>query len=183
MAILKVPDEGRTLTDPNEISEYLFSIGVGYERWPVVEIDPPASQDAILGAYSERIGRLMRDEGYVSSDVVEVTPDIPGLEAMLGKFRREHWHDEDEVRFIVDGRGLFHISPDNGAAVVSIEVEAGDLIRIPAGTLHWFDVCGERRITAIRLFSDRAGWTPHYSGSGIDGKYLSVCLDIPLSTV
>src|SRR5262249_57418531 len=90
-------------------------------------------------------------------------------DAMLKKFSSEHWHDEDEVRLIVEGRGLFHIHPP-GQAVFAIEVEAGDLIRVPRGTHHWFDLCGEKRIRAIRLFQDKSGWTPHYTESGGEAK-------------
>jgi len=104
-----------------------------------------------------------------------VTPQTPNLEPMLAKFSREHWHDEDEVRFIIHGRGLFHIHPRQGQ-LAAIEVEAGDLIRVPRGTWHWFDLCGERTIRAIRLFQDPSGWTPHYTDSGVDDKYQPVCL-------
>src|SRR5207249_9188533 len=91
-----------------------------------------------------------------------VNRDTPGLDAMLAKFNIEHTHDEDEVRYIISGRGLFHIHPPQGP-VVAIEVKAGDLIRVPRGTLHWFDLCGDRRIRAIRLFQEKSGWTPHYT--------------------
>jgi 1,2-dihydroxy-3-keto-5-methylthiopentene dioxygenase len=94
---------------------------------------------------------------------------------MLAKFNREHWHSEDEVRFIVAGRGLFHIHPKNGP-VVAIEVEAGDLISIPRETWHWFDLCSDRRIRAIRLFQDTQGWTPYYTDSGVDQNFQPVCL-------
>jgi 1,2-dihydroxy-3-keto-5-methylthiopentene dioxygenase len=93
---------------------------------------------------------------------------------MLNRFNSEHWHDEDEVRFIIEGRGLFHIRPAEGA-VFAIEVEAGDLIRVPHGTYHWFDLCADRRIRAIRLFQDPSGWTPHYTGSGLDRTFQPVC--------
>ena len=93
---------------------------------------------------------------------------------MLAKFNIEHTHDEDEVRFIVAGHGLFHIH-SSGRPVVGIEVVAGDLIRVPRGTLHWFDLCLDRRIRAIRLFQDASGWTPHYTGSGVDRRFQPVC--------
>jgi 1,2-dihydroxy-3-keto-5-methylthiopentene dioxygenase len=94
---------------------------------------------------------------------------------MRARFKIEHWHDEDEVRYIVAGRGLFHIHPQN-SPVIAIEVEAGDLIRVPRGTWHWFDLCADRRIRAIRLFQNPAGWTPQYTGSGVDRNYQPVCL-------
>ena len=101
-------------------------------------------------------------------------PDTPNLDAMLAQFSREHWHDEDEVRFIIEGRGLFHIHPREGP-VFALEVEAGDLIRVPRGTWHWFDLCADRRIRAIRLFQDPSGWTPHYTDSGVDKRFQPVC--------
>jgi 1,2-dihydroxy-3-keto-5-methylthiopentene dioxygenase len=78
------------------------------------------------------------------------------------------------VRFIIEGRGLFHIHPREGN-VISITVEAGDLLRVPRGTWHWFDLCQEKRIRAIRLFQDISGWTPHYTESGTDRQYDPVC--------
>jgi 1,2-dihydroxy-3-keto-5-methylthiopentene dioxygenase len=110
----------------------------------------------------------------VVADVIDVKPDTPNLDAMLKRFSSEHWHDEDEVRLIVEGRGLFHIHPP-GKPVFALEVEAGDLIRVPRGTHHWFDLCGERRIRAIRLFQDPSGWTPHYTESGEDTKFQPLC--------
>jgi 1,2-dihydroxy-3-keto-5-methylthiopentene dioxygenase len=133
-----------------------------------------ASADAVLAAYADKISDLKARGGYTTADVIDVTAATPNLDAMLAKFSREHWHDEDEVRFIVEGRGLFHISPPGGP-VFAIEVEAGDLISVPRGTRHWFDLCAERRIRAIRLFQDVSGWTPHYTDSGIDAGFQPVC--------
>lgn len=175
MAVLRIPDEKKTLRDENEIRDHLASIGIDYERWEMTDrAGADASADAILSAYAPEIEKLKANGGYVTADVIDVKPDTVGLDAMLAKFSVEHTHDEDEVRFIVEGRGLFHIHPAS-SPVVALEVEAGDLIRVPRGTLHWFDLCGERRIRAIRLFQDTTGWTPHYTNSGIDRGYEPVC--------
>ncbi len=175
MAIVRIPDENRTLTDPAEITQYLAGIGIDYQRWEASQpVTSGASADEVLGAYAPQIEQLSARGGYVTADVIDVTPETSGLDAMLAKFSIEHWHDEDEVRYIVDGRGLFHIHPRQ-SPVVAIEVEAGDLIRVPRGTWHWFDLCGDRRIRAIRLFQDKAGWTPHYTQSGVDRSYQPVC--------
>jgi 1,2-dihydroxy-3-keto-5-methylthiopentene dioxygenase len=112
--------------------------------------------------------------GYVTADVIDVFPDTPGLDAMLNRFNSEHWHDEDEVRFIVEGRGVFHVHPP-GEPVFAVEVGPGDLIRVPRGTHHWFDLCNDRRIRAIRLFQDPAGWAPHYTHTGVDKGFQPVC--------
>jgi len=176
MAIVRIPDENRTLREVAEMRACLASIQIDYERWEAEQpLAPDAPPEEILAAYSTEIQALKERGGYVTADVIDVSPATPNLEAMLAKFNREHWHDEDEVRFIVRGRGLFHIHPSKGPLMV-IEVEAGDLIRVPRGTRHWFDLCGDRTIRAIRLFQDTSGWTPHYTDSGVDRSYEPVCL-------
>ena len=175
MALLTICDQNRTLHDDGEIRDYLIKLGIDYERWPTSErVAADASADKVLEAYAEEIEKLKDSGGYVTADLIDVTPDTPGLEEMLAKFDREHWHDEDEVRFILSGGGIFHIHTKSGE-VVAIEVSAGDLIRVPRGTLHWFNLCAERRIRAIRLFQDKSGWTPHYTDSRVDRNYAPVC--------
>ncbi len=175
MALLTIPDQKRTLSDKAEVTRYLAGMGIDYERWePTAPVSPTATADEILAAYAPQINELKARGGYVTADVIDVNPQTPGLDAMLAKFNTEHWHDEDEIRFIIAGRGVFHVHPKEGP-VVAIEVGAGDLIRVPLGTHHWFDLCSDRRIRAIRLFQDPAGWTPHYTGTGVDRGYEPVC--------
>lgn len=176
MAIVAIPAEDRTLHDEHAIKDYLAGIGIDYERWDLSRhVATNSTPEEVLAAYADEIERLKAQGGYVTADVIDVNLLTPGLESMLAKFNREHWHDEDEVRFIIRGRGLFHIHPSEGP-VVAIEVEAGDLIRVPRGTLHWFNLCEDREIRAIRLFQDQAGWAPNYSESGVDANYQPVCL-------
>jgi 1,2-dihydroxy-3-keto-5-methylthiopentene dioxygenase len=174
MAVVKIPDEQRTLTDEREVAEFLAARGIEYERWtPGRDLPPGASADDVLAAYGEQVAALKARGGYVTADVIDVTADTPNLDMMLAKFNREHWHDEDEVRFILEGRGLFHIHAPDGVFV--LEVGTGDLIRVPRGTHHWFDLCADKRIRAIRLFQDVSGWTPHYTDSGVDRGFQPVC--------
>src|SRR6266704_2394366 len=175
MATVHIPNENRTLTQDDEIRAYLDGIGIAYKQWrPAHEIAKGASAEEVLAAYAPEIEKLKARGGYVTADVIDVTSATPGLDAMLAKFNTEHWHDEDEVRFIIRGRGLFHIHPQQGP-VIAIEVEAGDLLRVPRGTHHWFDLCADRDIRAIRLFQDKSGWTPHYTNSGVDQSFQPVC--------
>ncbi len=175
MAIVKIPAENVTLRDDAEVAAFLAGHGIDYERWePEHPVAADAASETVLFAYASEIDRLKARGGYVTADVIDVKPEMPNLDMMLAKFSREHFHDEDEVRFIIEGRGLFHIHPRN-APVFAIEVQAGDLIRVPRGTHHWFDLCAERRIRAIRLFQDQSGWTPHYTDSGVDKGFQPLC--------
>ena len=175
MAVVTILNEDKTLKSHEEIVPALAQHGIDYERWtPSHPVSDDAPPEAILNAYAREIEDLKTRGGYVTADVIDVSPTTPGLDAMLAKFNREHWHDEDEVRFIIAGHGLFHIHTKT-EDVLGIEVEAGDLIRIPRGTLHWFNLCADRRIRAIRLFQDAAGWTPHYTESRIDENFFLAC--------
>ena len=175
MAIVKVPSDNVVVQSPDDVRAFLGRYGIEYERWtPSAPLSPDASAEEVLAAYAEHVETLKRRGGYTTADVLDVTAATPNLEPMLARFNREHWHDEDEVRFIVEGRGLFHVHLADGP-VFAVEVEAGDLIRVPRGTHHWFDLCAERRIRAIRLFQNTAGWTPHYTESGVDQGFQPLC--------
>lgn len=176
MAVVRIPSEHRSISGDAAVREALAAIDIQFERWePAHPVPEGAKAEEVLAAYAMEVEALKRSGGYVTADVIDVNPHTPGLEAMLAKFNREHWHDEDEVRFVVKGSGLFHVRPRDGR-VHAIEVGPGDLIRVPRGTRHWFDLCASREIRAIRLFQDPAGWTPRYTDSGAEAGYEPVCL-------
>lgn len=176
MARIRVQDKNREITDHQEIRIFLKSFGIVYEKWEVDgRVGPEATNEEILDAYAPEIERLKEQGGFVTADVINVTPETPGLDDMLAKFNKEHTHSEDEVRFTIKGSGLFHIHPDN-APVFAIQVESGDLISVPIGTQHWFDLCDDRTIRCIRLFEDTSGWTPHYVDKPVHESYTPVCM-------
>lgn len=175
MATITIQEQQRRLTETEEIREFLREFGIWFDRWDVEgRVGPNATNEEILAAYAPEIEELKARGGYVTADVINVNPDTPGLDQMLNKFNKEHTHSEDEVRFTVRGGGVFHIHPDNGP-VFAIQVESGDLINVPAGTKHWFDLCNDRTIRCIRLFLDMSGWSPAYTHSGLDQGYVPVC--------
>jgi 1,2-dihydroxy-3-keto-5-methylthiopentene dioxygenase len=176
MARIHISDEGRELAEPQEIRDFLRPFGIWYEKWDVEgRVGPDATNEEILAAYAPEIERLKQQGGFVTADVISVNPQTPNLDTMLAKFSKEHTHSEDEVRFTVKGSGVFHIHPKHGP-VFAVQVESGDLINVPAGTQHWFDLCSDRTIRCIRLFQDVSGWTPHYVESGVHQRYTPVCL-------
>ena len=175
MAIVRIPDEDR-IVEAREVREVLAAAGIDHQRWePAHPVAADAPAEEVLRAYAREIEALKRKGGYVAADVIDVNPGTAGLEEMRAKFRREHWHDEDEVRFILAGSGLFFIHP-RGRPVLVIEVGPGDLMRIPRGTQHWFEFCPRPEIRAIRLFQDPSGWAPRYTDSGLESRYEPVCL-------
>lgn len=153
-----------------EMAHELAKINVGFEQWratqPVVPGDPP---EAIMAAYRADIDRLVEANGFKSVDVVSIAPDNPNREEMRRKFLDEHFHKEDEVRFFVAGSGLFtlHVADK----VYEILCEQGDLIAVPDGTTHWFDMGPEPSFVAIRFFTEPDGWVGHFTGTDIAQRF------------
>ena len=54
--------------------------------------------------------------------------------------------------------------------------EVADVINVPAGTQHWFDLCNDKNIRCIRLFQDQSGWTPNYIENSVHEKYQPLCM-------
>lgn len=155
--------------DGAAISEQLQRIGVRFERWPLRELAYGAAADSTLAAYRNEIDRLMAEKGYQAVDVVSLVPDHPDRAALRQKFLEEHRHSEDEVRFFVAGSGLFSLHV--GERVYEVLCEAGDLIGVPDGTRHWFDMGPAPHFIAIRIFSNPAGWVAEFTGSDIAGRF------------
>ena len=182
MAVLRFPAESSTPQGPggdrrideeSAIRSELAALGIDYERWSLDRVGADASAEDVLKAYANEIDEMKRRGGYVTADVIDVNPATPNLAAMLAKFDKEHTHSEDEVRFILAGRGIFFLNI-NGC-VASVEVGPGDMLRVPRGTTHWFTLCEDRRIRAIRWFQQTSGWTPDYTNSGVDKNYQPLC--------
>lgn len=111
--------------------------------------------------YQVGLDELRAKRGYVEQDIVELRPETPNLETICAKFVDEHIHDDDEVRFVLDGEGVFDIR-SLGDRWMRITVEKGDLIVVPANRNHRFMLTEKKNIRCVRLFKDASGWVPHY---------------------
>ena len=176
MSRLSIFDETRpqaplaVMEDHAEIAAELGKIGVRFEQWAANQpIVPGASQDDVIAAYRADIDRLMGEAGYQAVDVISLTADHPDRASLRQKFLSEHSHSEDEVRFFVAGSGQFTLHL-NGR-VYDILCEQGDLIGVPDGTRHWFDMSESPHFVAIRLFTNKEGWVANYTGDAIAARF------------
>ena len=176
MSRLRIFDEndpGQPLfasSDGATIATELEKIGVAFERWQASQpIEPGATPEQVMDAYRTDIDRLVAERGFKTVDVVSIAPDNPNRGEMRRKFLDEHFHKEDEVRFFVAGSGLFTLHV--GEKVFEVLCEAGDLIAVPDGTTHWFDMGSEPRFVAIRFFEQPDGWIGHFTGTDIAQKF------------
>ncbi|WP_029622775.1 1,2-dihydroxy-3-keto-5-methylthiopentene dioxygenase [Sphingomonas elodea] len=155
--------------EPMTIAAELAAQGVRFERWPARPIAADADQEAVLAAFAPEVERLKAEKGYRSVDVIRMVPDHPEKDLLRAKFLSEHRHAEDEVRFFVEGEGLFTLHLND--RVYAVLCEAGDLISVPAGTPHWFDMGPAPRFTAIRLFTNADGWIAQFTGDAIAERF------------
>jgi 1,2-dihydroxy-3-keto-5-methylthiopentene dioxygenase len=172
MARMIFPD-GKENTDLSFIQARLGKLGITLKRWPAPEdsraralLDQQALNDAekeeLLKGVDNRFEELKRDKGYATRDMVVIHEAIPGLADMLAKFDKIHLHTDDEVRYILAGKGYFGFVEPDGKQFL-LEVSAGDYINVPANAEHWFEMKDSKRIKAVRYFIDTKGWTPVYT--------------------
>ena len=132
----------------------LEAVGVFHER---LDLDP--------NAFQPTLDVLARERGYVEQDQVQLAPDTPKLDEICAKFKDEHLHTDDEVRFVLEGEGIFDIrSLDD--RWMRVTVTQGDLIVVPANLYHRFCLTERKQIRCVRLFKDTSGWVPVYRQAG-----------------
>lgn len=176
MSELRIFDDQRpeapiaVYTDHAEMARELAALNVRFEKW---EANQPFAADAdqatVLAAYHDDVERLNKEYGFQSVDVVSLRPDHPQKDEFRAKFLNEHTHDDFEVRFFVDGQGMFYLHA-NGK-VYTVLCTQGDLISVPEGVTHWFDMGENPSFKCIRFFTTPEGWVGHFTGSGIDQQF------------
>ncbi|MGB3512632.1 MAG: acireductone dioxygenase [Microcoleaceae cyanobacterium] len=181
MAILRLED-GTIYTQLSDITRELAPLNIQLNHWPVGE-DPAVhnllakdalndeEKEQLLQALDNYFEELKETSGYQSRDLVVIHPDIPNLDTMLSKFDKCHIHEDDEVRYIVAGEGIFGFVRPDGSQV-ELTVKSEEYINVPANTEHWFYLTPEKRVKAVRYFVSIEGWTPHYTSTEIS-FYLS----------
>ena len=153
-----------------DIRQQLEAAGVQFERWQADRVlDADSTQDEIIEAYRDSVNRLMHQYGFRTVDVISMTAEHPQREALRDKFLHEHTHDEFEVRFFVEGQGLFYLRI--GGRVYGVLCQQGDLISVPAKVTHWFDMGPRPCLKCIRLFTTPEGWVATYTGDKIADRF------------
>ena len=176
MSRLRIFDEGRgeaplhTFDDHAQIARELGEVGVRFERWDASQpIAPGAAPENVIDAYRGDIERLQREHGYKAVDVISLNADHPQKDMLRQKFLNEHTHSEDEVRFFVAGEGLFTLHIND--RIFEVLCCQGDLIGVPDGTRHWFDMGPNPGFVAIRLFTNPEGWVAQFTGDEIARRF------------
>lgn len=126
--------------------EKLRQEGIFYQQLPVKEPEYLAPLQEIRDA-----------RGYVAMDQVFLGETTPNLEPLLEKFFKEHLHTDEEIRFVVDGSGIFDLR-DADDRWMRVHLVPGDLIIVPPNKYHRFTLDEQKTITCKRLFQNQDGW-------------------------
>jgi 1,2-dihydroxy-3-keto-5-methylthiopentene dioxygenase len=166
MTLLKIFDEAANLISESEdlkfIQDSLVPSGVSIERWNPLSVES-SSDNELLKFYESDIEKIKAAYGFKAVDLMSVDPELAqrkDFPSIRNKFLKEHRHTDDEVRYFISGSGLFTIHHLD--RVYSISCSAGDFIRVPANTWHWFDMGPSPEFKCLRFFSDESGWVPCY---------------------
>ena len=172
MAVLSIPELNFQTDNVSEIRSFFNERGIFFDQWVCdVVFDDTATANEIIAAYKKDLEPFMNENGYLTADVISINASTENYDLIRNKFNQEHTHTEDEIRFFVDGKGLFWFNLEN-QAVFNLLCERGDLISVPAGTKHWFDAgIQDPFVKAIRIFIDSSGWVPNYTDSSLENRF------------
>ena len=121
------------------------------------------------------VNSLASSRSYKNRDEVTVSPTSMGplYESKVKSFFEEHLHEDEEIRYILDGTGYFDVRDDRKEGEgrwIRIEVVKGDLLVLPEGVYHRFTTGEGDYIKAMRLFKEEPKWTPLNRSVDLDGN-------------
>jgi 1,2-dihydroxy-3-keto-5-methylthiopentene dioxygenase len=166
--VLRKTDE--RITGEGDVTNFLDEQGVLYEHWDTNKLPESLREqfilsaedkEKILEAFDTDIRSLSQRHNYKNWDIVALSPATPNLDELLLKFQQVHVHTEDEVRAITAGNGIFTIKGNKDTGYFDVVLEPGDVISVPVNTPHFFTLVENRRVVAVRLFTDAAAWVAH----------------------
>lgn len=111
----------------------------------------------------EELDALATEREYKNRDVVTLNlpafnNDIDAYNAKMQQFYKEHYHEDEEVRYIAEGEGYFDVR-DKQDRWIRAKLSPYDLLILPAGIYHRFTLTNAaKHVKAVRLFKDEPKW-------------------------
>ncbi|KAB8349622.1 hypothetical protein FH972_023641 [Carpinus fangiana] len=108
----RLPHDSGKLVDP----EYLSNLGILHYNFSSID----------------DVNRIAKDRDYKNRDEITISPSTLGdaYESKVKTFFHEHLHEDEEIRYIMDGNGYFDVRSKDDAWV-RILLEKGDVRALP----------------------------------------------------
>jgi 1,2-dihydroxy-3-keto-5-methylthiopentene dioxygenase len=167
MAQIRIRNTNERISGEENVKAFLDKQEVLYEHWDESKLASELQEkfilsdeekQQILSTFDAEIRDLAGRRGYKTWDVIALSDATPNLDDLLKKFEAVHTHTEDEVRAITAGNGIFIIKGTDEVGYFDVELTAGDVISVPEHKPHFFTLMSDRKIVAVRLFIEPAGW-------------------------
>jgi len=101
----------------------------------------------------DSVNSLASSRDYKNRDEVTISPTtLPNYEEKVKVFFHEHLHEDEEIRYILDGAGYFDVRSE-GDDWIRLRLEKGDLAIMPAGIYHRFTT--DEKNVSLFSFADR----------------------------
>jgi len=102
------------------------------------------------------VNRVAAERGYKNRDEITISPTTMGdvYESKVKMFFNEHLHEDEEIRYILDGGGYFDVR-DKEDAWVRIKLDKYDLMIMPAGIYHRFTT----DMNNVSVWRRRSDWS------------------------
>lgn len=111
----------------------------------------------------DKVNELAKERDYKNQDQIEISPtSFPTMEILkekLDNFYKEHIHEDEEIRYVIDGEGFFDVRSKDDRWI-RVKVFKNDLLILPPGIYHRFTLSNKNFIKALRLFKDEPKWVP-----------------------
>ena len=155
----QVSDDFETLV--NRLAED----GIHFENIPLVSVIPKSNlnHSELLELYDEQVERIKIRGGYQCADIASIRSGDAFSVSIRDRYLSEHCHEEDEVRFFIEGSVLVYIHINERIHIVQCGM--GDFIVIPAGVKHWLDIGPNPAFTSIRWYNNKTSLDNNYTGS------------------
>lgn len=158
----------KVLNHADDIASTLAAVGIDYRRLELpATLRPGCEQAEFDAAYGLWLQALMGKGGYVQQELFNLQRNHPQKLELRARHLDEQSQQSVSAWLFIGGFAQLSLHLDGYVYV--LQGERGDLLTLPAGTRHWFDLGEEPHVLALRLSaSDEA---PERTGEAIASRF------------